>query len=312
MMSTSTGLRFAPAFAALALALNAMSVSAQTPAEDQDRAEQERRLAEAQRKLEEAAQEVAELSVDMVGPIVEEVRRIRIGSPSRAMIGVNLGAPDPGSAGARVVSVSPGGPAAEAGVLAGDLIVSVDGAKVGSGRDLVRRMREVEPGQKLDLGLRRGDKPVSVVLVARASDEMVWMGDGPDAPMPPRGFGRLAFGPWSDMELASLTPSLGKYFGTDKGLLVVRSPSEGRSGLEDGDVILSIGGREPTGASHALRIFGSYEPGEQVEVQIMRQRKRQTLKVTIPERTAIFRGMPPVPPSPPVPSAPRPAPPPGG
>ena len=132
---------------------------------------------------------------------------------------------------------------------------------------------------------------------ARASDEMFGLGDGPDAPVPPHGFGRLAFGPWSDMEVAPLTPSLAKYFGTDKGLLVVRSPSGGRSGLEDGDVILSIGGREPTGSSHALRILGSYEPGEQVAVAIMRQRKRQTLNVTIPERTTNFRDTPPAPPA---------------
>src|SRR2546430_13415861 len=42
-----------------------------------------------------------------------------------------------------------------------------------------------------------------------------------------------------DLELATLTPRLGSYFGSEKGVLVVRAPADGALKLEDGDVIRS-------------------------------------------------------------------------
>ena len=54
-----------------------------------------------------------------------------------------------------------------------------------------------------------------------------------------------------DMELATLTPHLGSYFGSDKGVLVVRAPANGALQLEDGDVILAIDGADQRLARHA-------------------------------------------------------------
>ena len=98
---------------------------------------------------------------------------------------------------------------------------------------------------------------------------------------------------WFDMELADdylisypilLNPDLGAYFGTADGILVVRAPEGDDLKLKSGDVILSIDGREPTSPSHALRIVRSYEAGETMNIEIMRDKRRQTLSVTIPER----------------------------
>jgi S1-C subfamily serine protease len=85
-----------------------------------------------------------------------------------------------------------------------------------------------------------------------------------------------------EMELVSLTPQLGRYFGTDKGVLVVRAPKDFK--LEDGDVILAIDGREPTSGSHATRILGSYQPGEKIAIKLMRQQKTVNVETTLPER----------------------------
>ena len=87
---------------------------------------------------------------------------------------------------------------------------------------------------------------------------------------------------WSDIELVTLTPGLGRYFGADKGVLVARAPDSAVFGLQDGDVILSIGGREPQSGSHAMRILRSYQPGEAVELKILRDRRTQTLAAKIP------------------------------
>jgi S1-C subfamily serine protease len=84
------------------------------------------------------------------------------------------------------------------------------------------------------------------------------------------------------MQLVPLTAALGTYFGTSKGLLVVRGPESDVLGLRDGDVILDIGGREPTTPEHAIRILGSFEPGEAMKITVMREKRRQTLDVKVP------------------------------
>jgi len=296
--------------AAVAPAMAQQEEGAQEAA--RERAEAERELAEAQRRLEEAAREVAELSMQISGPVVEEIRRIHVAGPGRAMLGINVGNAEPGINGAKVISVSPGGPAAEAGVKAGDLIVAINGKQLGSSRDLIFQMRQVEPGDSVDLDLKRGaTTELKVGVVTKPSEEMVFVGGGPGGfewqgeGMPP--LPHFLSGPFGDAELVPMSPGLGRYFGTDKGLLVVHAPKATGTDLEDGDVILAIGGREPQNPGHALRILGSYQPGETVELKVLRQKKERTVKLTVPEGPRIERHIrmvaPPAPPAAPAPPA---------
>ena len=69
------------------------------------------------------------------------------GGPRRAILGVQLD-PRSGKDGARVLKVSPGGAAEEAGLQDGDIIVSLDGRKIagdGTDRAVLEHMREVKP-----------------------------------------------------------------------------------------------------------------------------------------------------------------------
>src|SRR5690348_2683023 len=73
----------------------------------------------ARRRMEVDAQQLAALSAQMSGQMVQ---RYSTFGPPRALIGVQLGGSS-SQAGARVREVSPGGPADQAGVRTGDLIV---------------------------------------------------------------------------------------------------------------------------------------------------------------------------------------------
>ena len=303
-----------------AVAMAAFAVMARAAsAEEGDEAALEKRLEDAQQRLEAAAREVAELSAEAGGPQAMREFEFTLPTPRRAMLGVNLGGTEANGGGARVNGVSPGGAAAEAGVKAQDVIVAIDAKPVTTDRDLVSVMKDVEPGQKVALDLRRDGKPLKVTVVARPMDQvffarraMVVPGVQPLPPIPPlpplppmagmAGHGhRWLLEGWSDAELVSVTPGLGRYFGTDKGVLVARAPSDSTLGLQDGDVIVAIGGREPQNGSHAMRILRSYQPGELVEIRVLRDRKSQTLKAAVPE-DAIEHGpqMRPAPPRPPV------------
>jgi hypothetical protein len=121
-------------------------------------------------------------------------------------------------------------------------------------------------------------------------------------------------GEFGGMELASLTPKLGAYFGTNEGVLVVQAPENAVFKLEDGDVIQSIDGRKPDDGAHAMRILRSYGSGEKLNLTVLRQRKPMTLNITMPERKEFggenfhFEGpttaVPPMPPMPAAPPAP--------
>ena len=279
----------------------------------------EKRLADAQRRLEDAAREVAELSGEAATAGGHREFEIFLAGPRRAMLGVNLGGTEPNGGGVRVEGVSPGGPAAEAGVKAGDVIVSIQSKPIATGRELVKAMEAIEPGQKVALELRRDGKPVKLSVEARPLDRIMMAGPGmmmPGVPairalpaMPPMhgmelvGDTHWLLDEWGDAELVTLTPGLGRYFGADKGVLVAHAPEGSGFGLQDGDVIVAIGGREPQSGRHAMRILRSYQPGESVEVRILRDKRAQTLNAKVPARAEHDllrrRVAPPVPPAPP-------------
>jgi S1-C subfamily serine protease len=206
-----------------------------------------------------------------------------------------------------VRSVSPGGPADEAGLRSGDLILSLDGKSIAgsdkSGRVLVDQMRAVKPDQKVKVRVLRDGKNKDLVVLARPmvdfgpGDRMfnvqlpemggMAMGGGPMAgAMGPmfREFRSFVHNEFNGLELASVTPKLGAYFGATDGVLVVSAPENDSLKLEDGDVIQAIDGRKPMDGAHALRILRSYKSGEKLSLAVLRQRKPMTLAVTMPER----------------------------
>ncbi len=271
-------------------------------------AEREARFEEARERLEEAAREIAALSGEVAGEVATEVMEHFRMDARRSYLGINVGSAD-GNRGVEVLGVTPGGPANEADVRTGDVIVAIDGTALtatpgnSAVAKLTTHMRGVDPGTPVELELERDGKSRSATVVAGAlEDPVLSFGfGGEDFEFDPEHLGRRAHsafvGRWGDLELVSLTPELGEYFGTEEGLLVVRKPRDTRLRLQEGDVILAIGGRRPSSPQHAMRILRSYEPGEQLDLQIIRKGRRETLAVALPagiDRSARrFRGFPP-------------------
>jgi S1-C subfamily serine protease len=209
--------------------------------------------------------------------------------PGHTTIGVQLERAADGR-GARVREVSPGGPAADAGIRTGDVITAVNGITIAGAdptREVLRILHNVKPDTKVTVRILRDSKPQEFTVTTRASPGLLAsVHDLPDMGLAlPELRGDFMFHrPLRDMELATLTPRLGSYFGTDKGVLVVRAPADDALKLEDGDVILTIDGRQPTTGSHATRILGSYQPGEKVTLRILRDHKTLQYETTLPEK----------------------------
>src|SRR5262245_31941270 len=89
----------------------------------------EQQLEAARKRLDAAAREVADLSMKLSGNVMTEVMPFPGMGPPKAVLGINLGGrgDKERSDGVEVVSVSPGGGAAQAGLKAGDVLVEVNG-----------------------------------------------------------------------------------------------------------------------------------------------------------------------------------------
>ena len=89
-----------------------------------------------------------------------------------------------------------------------------------------------------------------------------------------------------DLKLAPLNPELGRYVGSDEGVLVLDKAEGNLPQLKRGDVILSVGGERAGSTSDVVRALMRREAGENVNVEVMRDRKRQALVVVVPEKTS--------------------------
>jgi S1-C subfamily serine protease len=289
---TANSLRIAALLALLGVSVNAADKTEPDPAA---RGQIEDKLHSANDRLNQAAREVSNLTVQLYGdPWIH--------NDSRALLGINVGgaAADKSDHGVRVLSVSPGGPAATAGIKANDVILSFQGKKLQTAagksprQQLLVLTHEVEPNSPVAVEIERDGKVQTLKVVPKGATLYVDTDSMPGFQNFGEGFAdndfvkqietmaeRFDTNGFSSAEFVELTPGLGKYFGTDKGLLVVHPPKDANLKLEEGDVILDIDGRIPNNGSHALRILNSYRAGEALKLHIMRQQKRMEIPVEI-------------------------------
>ncbi|HEY1991290.1 MAG TPA: PDZ domain-containing protein, partial [Gammaproteobacteria bacterium] len=280
-----------------------------------DQEQLERQLEDARKQLQEAAHKVAELSMQLNGSAMRnlDLMQGRMEKLSkRGFLGIDVDSGEDGS-GVQVSGVTPGGPAEKAGLREGDVITGINGTAFkpsgddSAGDKLVEFMRNTKPGDSLKIAYTRDGKAATATAKAGSVHDIgdgFFFGMGPMPPLPPaaprapeppmapmapmepwRGFNMYFSngGRWGDVQLVTLTPGLGQYFGTDKGLLVLRVPKDSALQLQEGDVIMQVGGRDPGSPPHAMRILSSYGPGESIKIDIMRKGKPQTLNVTLPK-----------------------------
>ena len=254
---------------------------------------------------------------ERTGPRGDRLMRIVMNRRARLGIKVNLQPRASDSLGAYVDAVTPGGPAAKAGIRSGDLITKVDGKSVlesGRGRSqdrqslaglgLIELAARLEPNDTVAVEFLRGKDRRTVSVVTEDEPEMGLQGgpggrpfmfrfDHEGGPMPagdfmermdfPPGMDRLYGGPLADLELAPLNPDLGQYFGTNDGVLVIHAPKDGTLGLKGGDIVQAVDGRKPVSPSHLLRILRSYDRGETFKLDVLRNRKKETITARVAE-----------------------------
>ena len=220
--------------------------------------------------------------------------------------------------GALITDVPDEGPASEAGFQADDVVVSWNGTRIESAAQLRRMVRETPAGRSVDIGyIRDGrDRTASVELAVRSPDFtrlMPQMGnlrqrleglrdlDGLNERLqelhvaPRLGSGNFQFfmrGGRLGIGIQNLGDQLAEYFGADDGGVLVTSVSEDSpaeaAGLRAGDVIIGINGDSVEDPGDLMEGIAEADEGE-IEIRILRDRREQTLRATLPEREERFR-----------------------
>ena len=234
---------------------------------------------------------------------------------NRAMLGINVDDQESTAKGdgVHVAAVTPRGPAAATGVKSGDVVTVIDGKSLKKDGDatpfqkLRAAMEEKKAGDEVKLKVLREGKALDFTVKAEAyaprafgfsfggpggpdglADLSMLLPPGAMAPMQPMGPGSERFRwftrEWGELEMVGLSPKLGEYFGAKEGVLVVHAPSDGAINLQDGDVIVTVGGRKPQSPEQVLRILRSYDAGESLKVEVLRNRKSVTIDAKVPDR----------------------------
>jgi S1-C subfamily serine protease len=209
-----------------------------------------------------------------------------------------------GRSGAVVDEVRADSPAGKAGFRAGDVVLTFDGERVRSARHLARLVEETPEGREVEAAVMRGGQQVTLRVAPQAAgaqalrgllgsrgtgafalrvpDDLIARlqpGQGPLLRKFPFALGTARLG----VAVQELTSQLREYFGAETGVLVTSveagTPASS-AGVRAGDVITKVNG-QPVGTAVELRQRLADASGE-ITITVVRDRKEQTLKATLP------------------------------
>jgi membrane-associated protease RseP (regulator of RpoE activity) len=207
--------------------------------------------------------------------------------------------------GVEITMVDQDAPAGRAGIREHDVVLTMNGTPIESKAQLQRMIHETPAGRVVTLGLSRDGQPVTIKVQLGSRNKEFGQFDNldklkdlhieippipnlPEIDIPNIGVVYVRSSMRTGLMVENLTPQLGEFFGAKSGNgVLVRSVEKGsraeRAGLHAGDVIVRIADQpvhDTSDFSHALH---SRRSGS-VAVGVIRDKKEQTLTLTLPEQ----------------------------
>jgi len=228
------------------------------------------------------------------------------GKVSRGYLGVTIASVTPEIAeslglssreGAYINEVVPGGPAAQAGLQVGDIVVRMNGTKVKDNLDLTRRVGMARSGETIRLEVMRNGRlvPLSVRSGLRPSEsELAARGrnDGqedPSRPAPtPRGMAAAPGTPFiGGLSVAPIDSAARQRYGlpsSARGVVitdVARGTDASRAGFRPGDVIARVDNEPVDSPSEARSITDRLRASGRPSVLLLAQRDGNNIPVPL-------------------------------
>ncbi len=221
---------------------------------------------------------------DVMGQLIEN------GEVRRGLLGALIGDIDPTAAeglglpntrGVEIRSVQPGGPAAVAGLKAGDIVLAVDGKQVRNATELKGAIGATSPDTRVQLRiLRDGREQTVAVKLGKLTAEAMVAAGGQQSEAAASALG---------LEVQELTPEIARSLRADHtdGVVVaaVAPGSEAsRRGIERGDIIREVNHREVTSVQEYEDALEQVEPGQVVLMLVERRGTTRYVGLRVPAK----------------------------
>jgi serine protease Do len=179
-----------------------------------------------------------------------------------------------------VADVMESGPAHEAGLRAGDVILRYDGRALDSAHELQRVVAETPVGRQVELQVWRDKAPKSLKL--KIADMADYDGEGAQASEPGQDKA-----PRLGLQVRALSSEEAQVRRLDRGV-VVESVEEGspaeRAGLRPRDIILELDQARITSPGELARLAGKLKAGDAAIVRIQRGGRSLYLTIQLDEK----------------------------
>ena len=213
-----------------------------------------------------------------------------------------------------VATVTDDSPAARSGLRAGDLILEFDGERVRSVNQFRRLVQETPAGRETSMSLFRDGSRQSLAVTPEAPEDARVI-DLPDIrrsleqglrrlprQLAPGLQGRQPQSPFFQpprlgIVLLPLSEQLRTYFGVSEGVLVSEIDADSpaaEAGLRAGDVITHVERASVDTSADVVRAVAEAGAGATLEIEVVRDRERVTLRATLPDGPGRQRSRQPV------------------
>lgn len=195
-----------------------------------------------------------------------------------ALLAVSLGAPlaaaqseQPGEPGLVIVRVDATGPAAEAGVKRGDILLAMGEQEINQPVDWFQAVRGLKAGEPVTLRVLHGDEERSLTATVAERNSRAFLGL------------QVYLGAAADdaagepLMLPLMTPTTGAQV-----MEVVADSPASAAGLQANDVITAVDGKTLDGEASLADIIAGYKPGDEVTLTVERPgADEKTLELTV-------------------------------
>ncbi len=188
--------------------------------------------------------------------------------------------------GALVNEVHHDSPAEKAGIQEKDVVIEFDGRKIYDSDDLVKAVKKTKVGTKVKVALLRNNERKTVeVTVGETPRRIARLFSGaPRVPLFALGTTKN-----SGIQARELNEQLAEYFQAPdaQGVYVEwveKGSTAEKAGMKAGDVFVSVNRKKIRSLRNLWRALDYFDPGEAVEVEVLRKGSPETLTLEVEER----------------------------
>jgi len=183
--------------------------------------------------------------------------------------------------GALVPQVVAGSAADKAGILPGDVIVSIDGEAIHKAHDLPLRVARHTPGDRVKIGVIRNGKPKTIIVKLEVMHDQETASNG----QPNLNHDKVRLG----MVVDNLTSDLSARLHTrvKRGVVVQRvqrGMPAARAGIQSGDVIYRINGKDVNNIRGFSKLVKKFKSGQVLRMMLDRQGDQVFTLVKLPKK----------------------------